>query len=88
MPRWERGCVSWTPEQIDIVRDMRASGACNKDIADAVGKSYGATNNFIQRYADRYNIVTKRRGVKGFESSYNGSVPYLHWSITKPWRVS
>lgn len=88
MARWGKGSVSWSDEDIETVKRLRAADAPLKDIAEAVGRNYGAVNNFIQRYGDRFGIKVKRRNqaASGLISSYNGAVPYLHWSITKPWK--
>lgn len=86
MARWAKGGVSWTPEQIETLKAMRASGEPTKAIAKALGKTPSATSNFIQRYGHRYGIAVDRRS--NIQREYNGAVPYLHWSITKPWRVS
>ena len=90
MARWKRGQSSWTDEEINKLRSLRNNGADMTTISKEIGKSYGACNNFIQRYADRYGIKTKRRNQasKAAYSEYNGPVPYLHWTITKPWRIS
>jgi len=88
--RWERGQTGWSSEEIDKLRKLRNSGADLTKISKELNKSYSACSNFIQRYADRYGIKTKRRNqaAKNFYTEYNGPVPYLHWSITKPWRIS
>lgn len=87
MARWAKGGVSWTPQQIETLKAMRASGEPTKAIAEAIGKTPSATSNFIQRYGDRYGITVDRR-CSSQQGYYNGSVPYLHWIITKPWRAS
>lgn len=86
MARWAKGGVSWTPEQIETLKAMRASGEPTKAIAKALGKTPSATSNFIQRYGHRYGIAVDRRSNTQRDNS--GSIPYLHWMITKPWRVS
>ena len=90
MARFTRGQVGWTDTEIEKLRELRNSGVDLKTIGKELNKSPSACSNFIQRYADRYNIKTNRRGQhdSGFYNTYNGSVPYLHWSITKPWRIS
>lgn len=92
MGRYAKGAVAWSDKDIETVRKLRAADVPLKDIGVAVGRSRGAVANFIARYGDRFNIKVKRSNQRGkvFSntlSSYNGSVPYLHWTITKPWKV-
>ena len=93
MGRYAKGGVSWSDKDIKTLIRMRAAGKPIKIIAKAVNRSPSAVSNFVARYGDRFGISVSRqkfhggKGVKNFNDIYNGSVPYLHWTITKPWKV-
>ena len=88
MARIEKGSVGWTEKEIQTLKQMRADKIPMKEIAAVIGKSPSACFNFVQRYGDRFGISVDRK--KGTQTActvdnWHGSVPYLHWTITKSW---
>ena len=88
---------NWTEEQICTLRRMVAQGATSKQISEAIGKKPAAVRKVIGKRKDDLELTlppirgrnpTPRPTTTDFEKQWYGSVPYLHWSITKPWKAS
>ena len=83
----------WTPE-----REERLVELWQQDVtAEAIGIELGVTKRSVQRhvakYRDRLGLLPRHgrfqagRPQKQFDKEWYGSVPYGHWSITKPWKL-
>lgn len=85
-----KGAHTWSDEEISIVRRLRRQGAQITDIGEAIGRKPHCVSDWLRRYAKDYNIPAKEKprvNLAQFEREWYGSVPYLHWTITKPWSV-
>lgn len=88
MARIKKGNIGWTEKEIATLKEMRSNKRPVKEIAQVLNKSPSACFNCVQRYGDRFGITVDRK--KGSQKActidnWLGSVPYLHWTITKPW---
>ena len=88
--RANTGC-SLPIETIETIRTMRRNEASLAEIAQATGLKRNQIAHFLNRYGATYGIAVrtkaKNRQVSEFDKQWQGSVPYLHWTITKPWRI-
>lgn len=85
-----KGAHCWSDEEIDTLRRLRRQGVTMQKISEELGKKPHCIFDWLRRYAHEYNIPTKEKprvNMKKFNKEWYGAVPYLHWSITKPWRL-
>lgn len=91
------GMTAWSDEHIEIMRRMLADGCSSTEIGKAVDRKPSSVRAYIARNKTILDLTLpdiKGRTSKGmprydatkFEKEWSGSVPYLHWSITKPWK--
>lgn len=87
----------WDKETIDTVVSMWGDGASAPEIAEVIGKEPVRVRMFISRNRQRYDLerrdnkgshVVSKAHIAAFEREWYGSVPFGHWTITKPWRAS
>jgi len=88
MPR-----ATWNEQDLLTLRRMLAKGHTSTEIGDAVGRNATTVRQFVRNNADKLELDMPliqgryRYNPKQFNKQWKGSVPYLHWSITKPWRL-
>lgn len=86
--------MSWSSEDIQVLRKMVAKGFTSKEIGDALGRKPEAIRQYIHKNANHLQLELpplRGRGdrcVKQFDREWYGAVPYLHWAMTKPWRLT
>lgn len=85
----------WPDEHITILRRMLAEGKPSHVIAEKLGRKASSVRRYVSYNKDRMGFVMgnvqgrgERVDMMEFERDWKGPVPYLHWSITKPWRIS
>jgi IS30 family transposase len=87
------GREAWSDEDVKTLRKMVAKGETSTAIAEAVGRNPSTVRQYIRNNARKLGLhlpPIRGRGEKNmasFDREWYGSVPYLHWSITKPWRL-
>lgn len=87
MSRYKKGQTVWPSEDIETLRSLKSRGVPIADIATKLGRSKESVKGFCRRFSEVYDIPVKRRSDCNFDKEWHGSVPFGHWSITKPWRV-
>jgi len=90
------GVRRWSQEQIDTLVEMSLAGYEHVDIGKAIDKNPSAIRNYLMHNRKKLGIPPRKvrvrtnsaRSKQGseFDKEWFGSVPYLHWSITKAWR--
>jgi len=91
------GMTAWSDKHIDIMRRMVAEGRSSTEIGKAVGRKPTTVRAYIKRNRAILNLTVAniqgrtaydmpRYDATKFEKEWSGAVPYLHWSITKPWK--
>jgi len=91
----------WTESEIKVLTDMWKNGFSTKEIAHELGRNKVQVKSFVSRkrselgleprtsYNQRLDVEDRKSEYdKWLDRMWKGSVPYLHWSITKPWKVS
>jgi hypothetical protein len=82
---------AWNEKDLETLRRMLAEGATSTEIGEAVGRNPATVRQYIRNNAHKLELLLpaiRGRGEKpvaSFDKQWYGSVPYLHWSITKPW---
>ena len=66
--------------------------------AEQIGKELGVTKRSVQRYVaknrdrlglqPRYGRLPAGRPHNTFEKEWYGPVPFGHWALTKPWKLT
>lgn len=85
--------AAWSDEDVKTLRRMVSKGETSTAIAEAVGRNPSTVRQYIRNNARKLNLhlpAIRGRGERtmaSFDREWYGSVPYLHWSITKAWRV-
>jgi len=83
----------WPQSDIKQLCELWNEGLSVQQVADHMGRTYGSIKMFLGKYRDELGLE-KRQGKKcgkklstrpEFDKEWYGSVPYLHWSITKSW---
>jgi len=87
MARYKKGQTVWPSEDIETLRSLKSQGVTIAEIATELGRSKESVKGFCSRFAEVYDIPLERRSNSNFDKEWHGSVPFGHWSITKPWRV-
>ena len=89
------GMTAWPDEDIAKLRRMLAEGKPSHEIAEALGRKPSSVRRYVNYNKHRMNLVVpviQGRGdvvdMKEFNKKWQGSVPFGHWALTKPWRVS
>ena len=87
---------NWTNEQVSTLRTMIAAGKSSREIGLAVGKKPSAVRRVISLHKENLQLIKpviqgrsregERFNATEFEKAWYGSVPYLHWTITKAWK--
>ena len=83
------GSHNWSDWEISTLRQLRRKGVPMDDIAAKLNRKTHCVADWLRRYADEYCIPICRRppiDKAQFEKDWYGPVPYLHWTITKPWK--
>lgn len=87
---------NWTEEQVSTLRTMIAAGKSSREIGLAVGKTSSAVRRVVAIHKENLQLI--RPPIRGrprdderfnkteFDKAWYGSVPYLHWTITKAWK--
>jgi len=83
----------WSKDEQRLLVELWNEDLSTKKIAEGLGKSFSSVKMYIQRHRKELGLdrrlVKKARASSGrpeFDKEWYGSVPYLHWSITKAWR--
>lgn len=82
---------TWNEQDLMILRRMLADKKTSVEIGEAVNRNPTTVRQFIRNNADSLGLdIPMIRGryrynPKSFEKQWLGSVPYLHWAMTKPW---
>ena len=86
---------AWSSEEIEILCTLWKEGVNIRDIARKLRRNRSGVAQYAYRNRVKLGLekrgpsrVKKRSQPKSFEEQWNGSVPFGHWSITKPWRSS
>jgi len=86
-----KGSHCWSDHEIDTLRRMKRKDAPTREIAHVLGKPEHSIYDFMFLYAEDYGIPIRRKpqvDIEQFNKDWHGPVPYLHWTITKPWRTA
>jgi len=91
--------VPWTEEEIETTIRMYKESKTNYEIGCAIGKTGDAVKTKLGKLRKQFNLAprsqsllkkgNRRRPPKGmtsFDRDWQGSVPFGHWMITKPWK--
>lgn len=92
------GMTAWSEEHITIMRKMLAEGKSSADIGKAIGRKASSVRAYVNRNKQLLKLSCgeirgrpkhgmPRYDETEFEKQWSGCVPYLHWSITKPWKL-
>lgn len=85
------GMTAWSDEHIQILRKMVAAGKPSHEIAQAVGRTPSTVRSYLRNNKDKLELTPpdirgrNRWNEKQFDKLWRGSVPYLHWAMTKKW---
>jgi transposase len=89
---------TWTDLDIGIMRKMLKDGKSSTEIGKVLDKSPTTVRSYVQRKKSDLNLIAgsiQGRSQKPedlydeevFEKEWAGSIPHLHWAITKSWKV-
>ena len=84
---------TWSEKDVLTLRRMLLDGKTSPEIGKALNKSAATVRQWMSNNRTSIEDVLMERPRNGgrfycsFEKQWKGSVPYLHWSITKPWRL-
>jgi IS30 family transposase len=85
---------TWTKEDVDTLVELWKAGVSSNKIAKKLNRRRSAITQYLCRNRDKLGLQKRaervggrpRRSVKdSFEIQWAGSVPFGHWTITKPW---
>jgi len=81
--------TAWTEQSIETFKSMYLNGASIKTIAETLNTTHSAVKMYAQRHRSELGL-SKRikkhdRPKSPIDKEWYGSVPYLHWTITKAW---
>jgi len=86
---------AWEQKDIDKLVELRNSGVSMPKIAEELGKTHNAVKMYVQRNGKALGLrpaldfkKPAKAQCRGFDKQWQGSVPFGHWTITKPWRRS
>lgn len=91
--------VPWTKEEIETTVKMYKEHKTNFEIGIAIGKTQDAVKTKLSKLRKQFDLPTRDQsllrkgskadlpmGMSAFDRDWQGSVPFGHWLITKPWR--
>jgi hypothetical protein len=89
------GAKAWSQEDIATLRKMWNEGHSSHAIADAVNRNSSTIRQYVTKNRDwlgleprtRYGVLPYKN-TSEFDKQWYGSVPFGHWTITKPWRTT
>lgn len=86
---------AWTHEQKRVLVEMWKDNQSPTVIGAVIGKSRNSVSNYVRKYQHLLGIQSRPKGFyKGernikryshLDKEWSGSVPFGHWSVTKPW---
>lgn len=81
----------YTEQDVKTLVRMWQDGYTASEIGQTLNKSIASVRQFAHRNRKRLNLEIREGGKPmsktTFEQAWQGSVPHLHWTITKPWRI-
>lgn len=78
---------NWTTEELALLIEMRADNKTHAQIANKLGKNKRTIHNFLSKNAKKLGLDMQQREDALSDKEWLGCVPYLHWTITKDWRI-
>ena len=84
---------TWDEKDVLTLRRMLLQGKTSTEIGNTLHKSAATVRQYISNNKTKLEDVLIHRATQGgrpyksFDKEWQGSVPYLHWSMTKPWRI-
>jgi len=85
----------WNESEIELLVDLWGKGFTTKQVAHELGRTSAQVRVYVSRHREELNLERRSEYfrvmtptssvITEFEKEWQGSVPYLHWSITKPW---
>ena len=91
---YEKTVRGWTETELNELKNMWNKGKTIREIAEKLKRTPNSVKMCMYRHKEMLNLINKHKGgrprkqdkpVSKFEKQYYGSVPYLHWTITKSW---
>ena len=88
------GRPTWSEQDLMTLRRMLADGKTSAEIGEAVGRTDTTVRQFVRNNAEKLELDLPliqgrcRYNPKQFDKDWYGSVPFGHWIITKPWRLT
>jgi hypothetical protein len=86
------GGFAWDAEEIKVLRKMWKDGHSSMAIGDVLGKKPSSVRQYVKNNREDLGLSPRKRtdvmpykNVSEFDKQWYGSVPFCHWSITKPW---
>lgn len=86
---------AWTYEQKRVLIEMWKDNQSPTVIGAVIGKSRNSVSNYVRKYKDQLGLQTRPKNFyvgelniqrrTGLDKEWLGSVPFGHWSVTKPW---
>ena len=85
--------TTWDQKDIDKLIDLYNSGVPVAKIAEELDRSHSSVKMYVQRHKQALGLIPRinfKEPAKSyrpqFDREWYGSVPFGHWTITKPWR--